>query len=299
MFSSMRIAAASAALAGLALCAAPAQAFVYGAYHVMPTPSYLAKMAKIGRAPVMNAGLMNYYGGSVFTSSKVVSVMWGFDVPSFTVNGVPAFTSALVNSIYVDQMAEYDTHLRGINGHRGTYQDIGRGTFVSQVTFTPRNKNTSLTDADIQAELKHQIKVHNLPAPDLNTLYMIYFPKNVTINLDGLISCQDFGAYHFATVDTKLSKKNIFYAVEPACTYGFSTITFIASHEFAEATTDNVPTPGSNPDFPQAWNDADGFEIGDKCGTSGTLTQGQNHFTVTQYFLNSTGQCSTGDYTSP
>jgi hypothetical protein len=128
---------------------------------------------------------------------------------------------------------------------------------------------------------------------------MIYFPKSVTITLDGLTSCSDFGAYHFASVDTKLSKKNIFYAVEPACTYSFNTITFIAAHEFAEATTDNVPTPGSFPDFPQAWNDENGFEIGDLCGGSGTLVAGATNYTVTQVMLNSTGACSTGNYTSP
>jgi hypothetical protein len=128
---------------------------------------------------------------------------------------------------------------------------------------------------------------------------MVYFPVTVTITLDGLTSCQDFGAYHFATHDTSLSKKNIFYTVEPDCHSSINSITFAASHEFAEATTDNVPTPGSVPDFPQAWNDASGFEIGDLCGGSGTLTAGASHWTVTQYFLNSTAKCSVGSYTSP
>ena len=69
--------------------------------------------------------------------------------------------------------------------------------------------------------------------------------------------------------------------------------------EYAEATTDNVPTPGSNPDFPQAWNDAAGFEVGDKCGGRGTLTSGAGTWTVTQYYLNSKHACSVGNYTSP
>src|SRR5262249_41071412 len=153
----------------------------------------------------------------------------------------------------------------------------------------------------VQAEIEHQIKKGILPPRDLNTLYMVYFPSNVTIELDGLTSCVDFGAYHFATDDAELSKKNIFYAVEPDCGGGIGNITFAASHEFAEATTDNVPTPGSNPDFPQAWNDADGFEVADKCGGSGQLTDTttSKHWTVTQYWLNSTNKCSIGSYTSP
>jgi hypothetical protein len=237
----------------------------------------------------------------VFEHVKVVSVMWGPDVPPATVSGIPGFTTALVNSTYVDQMSEYDTLKRGVNGHKGTKQHIGRGTYLGQIEIKPKNQSTSLTDEDVQNEIKYQIKKGKLPPRDLETLYMVYFPNGVTINLDGLISCQSFGAYHFATNDLKLSKKNIFYAVEPACGYSFSTITFIAAHEFAEATTDNVPTPGSFPDFPQAWNDANGFEVGDKCGGSGTLTNTGtgDKYTVTQYWLNSKNGCSTGNYTSP
>jgi hypothetical protein len=288
----------AACAAALAMFALPAQALVHGSYHILPTASYKAKLAKKGVPPP--AGDMFYYGGSVLSSSKVMSVMWGPNVPAATVAGIPAFTTALVNSTYVDQMAEYNTKgAVAINGHKSTKQKIARGTYLSQVQITPKNQNTSLSDADIQAEIKHQIKIGVLPVQDLNTLYMVYFPANVTISLDGLTSCTDFGAYHFATNDLKLAKNNIFYAVEPACNYGFSTITFIASHEFAEATTDNVPTPGSFPDFPQAWNDANGFEIGDKCGGSGTLTSGTSHWTVTQYYLNSKHACSTGGYTSP
>ncbi len=297
MFASVRTMAACAmAAAGLALATVPADAFTYKGYHVMPTPSYAAKLAQKGLVP---AGPVNYYGGSVFTASKVVSVMWGSGVNPTIVSTVPGFSGAIVNSTYVDQMAQYDTPKHGINGHKGTKQDIGRGTYLGQIVINPKNKNTSITDDDVQAEIEHQIKKGVLPVADLNTLYMIYFPQNVTITLDGLTSCQDFGAYHFATNDTKLAKNNIFYAVEPDCGGSIGNITFAASHEFAEATTDNVPTPGSVPDFPQAWNDASGFEIGDLCGSSGQLTAGTSHWTVTQYFLNSTMHCSTGGYTSP
>jgi hypothetical protein len=299
MFASMRTMAVSAAAVAFLSIFAPVQAMTYHGYHIMPTPSYLAKLAKIGRSPAQSSGPMNYYGGSVFKKVKVVSVMWGDSVNSTIVATIPGFSAALPNSTYIDQMAQYGTHLTGINGHEGTNQDIGRGKYLGQFVITPKNQNTTLTDDDVQKELKSQIRKGNLPARDLNTLYMIYFPVTVSINLDGLQSCVDFGAYHFATVDTKLAKRNIFYTVEPDCHSSINSITFAASHEFAEATTDNVPTPGSFPDFPQAWNDSNGFEIGDLCGNSGQLTAGSSHWTVTQYMLNSTGHCSTGNYTSP
>lgn len=297
MFSLRSVAGFAAIAAAMSLAVTPVQAFRHGSYHIMPTKQYLEKMQKAGVQPP--AGPMFYYGGSVFEHVKLVSVMWGPNVPATTVNGIPGFSAAIVNSTYVDQMSQYDTPKHGVNGHKGTKQHIGRGTYLGQFEIKPKNQSTSLTDEDVQVEIAHQIKKGKLPPRDLETLYMVYFPQGISINLQGILSCQDFGAYHFATNDVKLSKKNIFYAVEPACNYSFSNITFIAAHEFAEATTDNVPTPGSFPDFPQAWNDANGYEIGDKCGNSGTLTAGSDHYTVTQYFLNTTNACSTGNYTSP
>ena len=301
MLASMRsMAVSAAAIAAVALSAIPAQAYRYGAYHIMPTPEYAAKLKREGMAPPP-AEVMNYYGGSVFESVKVVNVIWGPDVNPNTVAAVPGLAAALVQSTYLDQgSAEYSTKgVKAINGHKSTKQTIGRGSFLGQVQIKPKNTNTSLTDEDVQKELKYQIKKGKLPASDLQTLYMVYFPDAVSINLDGLQSCSDFGAYHFATNGLKLSKKNIFYAVEPSCHYSVNNITFAASHEFMEATTDNVPTPGSFPDFPQAWNDSSGYEIADVCGGSGTLTSSEGHWTVTQYFLNSVARCSTGNYTSP
>jgi hypothetical protein len=302
MLASMRtMAIAAAALSALTL-AVPAQAFTHGGYHIMPTKQYLEKLHKQGVPPP--SGQVFYYGGSVFTSVKVVNVIWGSTVNPTIVSTADGLSDALVQSTYLDQMTEYNTKgATAINGHKSTKQIIGRGTYLGQFQIKPKNQNTELTDEDVQTELKKQISRGKLPASDLNTLYMIYFPQSVTITLDGLVSCQDFGAYHFATNDLKLAKNNVFYAVEPDCGSSINSVTFAASHEFAEATTDNVPTPGSFPDFPQAWNDANGFEIGDKCGGSGQLTKGAGHWTVTQYWLRSrnsgAGGCSTGNYTAP
>ena len=94
MFASLRIAAVCAVAAAAFAAAAPVQAYTYHGYHIMPTPSYMAKLNKIGRGPTTN-GPMNYYGGTVFTGVKVVNVIWGPNVPATTVAGVPAFAAAL------------------------------------------------------------------------------------------------------------------------------------------------------------------------------------------------------------
>jgi hypothetical protein len=278
--------------------AASANAGASGSYHPFKATSFKS----LAKQPVRPDTDMNYYGGPVFSNAKVMTVMWNKDVPQNTQDQMPLFTSALVDSTYVDQLAEYKTKgASAVNGHRSTHQIINRGTYIGQVVLTPRNQSTLLQDSDVQAELKYQIHKGVLPPNDLNTFYMVYFPSNITIEIDGQPSCVVFGAYHFATNDAKRAKKhNIFYSVEPECNSGFDFLTFAASHEFAEAATDNVPTPLVNPDYPQAWNDPTGYEIGDKCSGSGTLTGTAGSWQVTQVFLNSLHGCSTtANYTSP
>ena len=283
----------AAALAASSVSAGPARH-----YHIFPATSF----ASLAKLPLPPATDMNYYGGPVFENVKVVTVMWNKHVKQHTQDQMPTFTAALVNSTYVDQLGEYSTKgQQAINGHRSTNQTINRGTYWGQVVLNPRNQSTVLLDSDIQKELRFQIRKGVLPPNDLNTLYMVYFPADITIIIDGETSCVVFGAYHFAKNDSKWARKhNIFYSVEPECNSGFGFLTFAASHEFAEAVTDNVPTPGVTPDYPQAWNDATGMEIGDKCSTRGKLESSTGEWRVTQVYLNSLHGCSrTKVYTSP
>jgi hypothetical protein len=289
----------AAAWATLAFATAsiPAIAAGSGAWHILPTPAYEARTGRI--PPRGFSGAMEYFGGTVFSTVEVVSVMWGPNVNATTVADIPDFSAAIVNSTFIDQLSEYGTvGLTGVTGHKGSNQTIARGTFFGQAQITPHNTSLSLSDTDIHRELKYQIAHGHLPPQSPNMFYMIYFPSNITITLDGLVSCQDFGAYHFSTIAHERAG-NKFYSVEPDCNAGFGYITFAASHEFAEAVTDNIPTPGTNPNFPQAWNTSNGYEIGDLCGNTGTLTDSTTSYEVTQVYLNSLSNCSSGNYTSP
>ena len=93
---------------------------------------------------------------------------------------------------------------------------------------------------------------------------------------------------------------NVFYGVMPDCNGGFVEQTVSSSHEFAEALTDGIPTPGSHPAYPQAWNTSDGEEIADLCeGTRTTLTAGSKSYKIQQVFLNTTKACGKGAFHSP
>ena len=51
--------------------------------------------------------------------------------------------------------------------------------------------------------IKSKISSGLFPAPDANTLYVIYFPSSTSIELDGAGSCQQFGGYHNTTTVTQ------------------------------------------------------------------------------------------------
>src|SRR5690242_17725316 len=96
-----------------------AQALTVGAYHVLPLPGYYAKTGHL--PPGGGDGPVYYYGGSVFSNVKLVSVIWNGDVLQNTKDQIPLLSAALVNSTYIDQMAEYGTlHQKAVNGHKGT-----------------------------------------------------------------------------------------------------------------------------------------------------------------------------------
>lgn len=281
------------AAAGIAPYAQAADGDSQGHYRLYPTlPA--PKAANSATATPS----MQYYGGPVLSHVKLVSVIWGPNVNATTVKRIPGFLGAVAHSDYIGQLSEYGTHLTGVNGHAGTNQSIGTGYFAGQFRIQPANTSRSLNDAEIKQELSAQIAAGKLPKTNANTLYMIYFPASVTISSFGK-SCVNFSAYHIAVSGTP-GPDNIYYGVMPDCSRGFAALTIASGHEIVEAVSDAIPTPGSHPAYPQAWNTKDGYEVADLCeGTRTTLRRGSDSYTVQRVYLNSLKRCSPGPFTSP
>ncbi len=243
---------------------------------------------------------MLYYGGPVLANVNTVAVIWGGGVAATTVSRIGPFLKALPNSTYLDLLTQYSTTLTAVNGNPGTNQAIGRGTYGGQFKISPTNTALALTDKAIRIELAAQIKAKHLPASNANTLYMVYFPQTITITTGTAQSCVAFGAYHSAFF-TKTIANNVYYGVMPDCGGGFNAISVTSSHEFAEAVSDAIPTPGSHPAYPQAWNTSNGYEIGDLCeGHNATLAAAGKNYIVQQEFDNSKKACATAaTYSSP
>jgi hypothetical protein len=275
-------------------------------HRMMPTIQQRALIKTLNLPQVAAKSSVLYYGGPVISSVKVTAVMWGSNVDSATQQQIGDFFKTTVNSTYMDWMSEYNTNIKAVDGRDGTNQSIGRGTFASVVTITPSNTSTKLLDTDIQNEIDAQINAGNLVKPDANTLFMVYFPSGVSITLDGSKSCEAFCAYHM-NFESKTNGQ-VLYGVMPdlggACSFGcgflssrFNSLTAVSSHELMEAISDPIPTPGSSPAYPQAWNTADGQEIGDLCtSTDTTVTAGSTTYKLQQIFDNKIQGCAPGPY---
>ena len=274
---------------------------VYAAPHGI----FWAKGAQPPRSAEGGSGGLLYYGGPVIPNAKVVVVLWGDNaVDAAAKEQLGPFFANMLDSTYMDWLAEYDTNLTAVDGRAGTAQHIGRGRYAGLVTLHPNNAATALQDADVQKELEAQIAAGVLPRPDENTLYMTYFPAGISITIDNQRSCTTFCAYHEGFHSARLSH-NVFYGVMPACAascaYGstpFDSLSIVSSHEAIEAVTDPFPTPGNSPAFPQAWNASDGNEIGDLCADGAATVTGHGIVSQVQYeWDNKTMACNHGPWT--
>lgn len=263
-----------------------------------------------GITPLVTANL-KYYGAKVVPNAKVIQVLYGTGTyaagiasgGTATATRLGDFYSAIMNSPYVDWLSEYNTvGLNGQDGLPGFNQTIGRGTWGGMFQITPlssRNGST-ITDAQIQAELLAQINAGSVPANDQNTIYMINFPAGKTISQGSSSSCVagGFCAYHGTLVRSGVS---VYYGVLPdmsassGCATGcgndpsaFNNQTSVASHELIETITDAEVGIGTQVARPLAWYDTAGGEIGDICNAQqGTI----NGWVVQKEWSNQAGAC--------
>lgn len=256
---------------------------------------------------------LTYYDGPVISNVQVVQVLYGSgsydpEVAGTSTPTLGKFFSDITNSGYISLLTQYSTNVT-----QGTDQTIGGGTFggLYQITPSAANSGTTLTDAQIQAELIAQITAGNLPQPvfdaagNMNTIYMIYFPPGVTTTYEGLTSCVSGGycSYHGATNST-YNNNNLLYGVFPDLQPGsgcanvcgtsttFGNYTSVSYHELSEAITDPDVNLAVFAAAPLAWYDTNNGEIADICGSAqGSYVANGNTYTVEYLFSDAADAC--------
>lgn len=123
---------------------------------------------------------------------------------------------------------------------------VGPGTGGVYVELPDTVSNTTIDDGtQLQPMIAQWVASGALPAPNANSIYVIYFPASTTITLMGSTSCSAFGAYHNSTtIPLEAGTVDSAYAVIPDCNQGMAELTDSASHELIEAATDPHPMSG-------------------------------------------------------
>lgn len=261
-----------------------------------------------------------YNGGPVLSNVKVYAVFWGPNVDSQTTGNIGNFFTAVTSSPLLDLLSEYNTV--GVTPTPPapsvtTNQVIGRGSFSGSKMITPSVCNTTsactVDDTQIQAELIKQITAGQLPdtsvdgGGNVNTLYMFYFPANITITQGGSQSCSGRGAFcaYHGTTASQLNSHNLVYGVNPdigptsACYLScgsaanwYDELTGVSSHEMGESVTDAGVGNATTNAPPLAWYDNNCGEIGDMCnGQQVPLTIAGTTYTVQQLWSNRQDDC--------
>ncbi len=227
-----------------------------------------------GAAPATQPKL-TYRGGPLLGAVEVFTAFWGAEwlaaeAPLLT--QLNDFFVFVLNSPLMDQLDEYSVS--------GT--PITHGSVSGTAVITDQQPSGSVTDAQIQNLIQVEISNGRLPINKPNSLYFIYLPPGVDVDLGGQQSCSSFCGYH----DSIGGK--IFYAVMPypgcsGCVGGLNVLdalTSTSSHELCEAVTDPVPGLG--------WYDDANGEIGDICAWQ---TKKLGPWTVQLEWSNKQGTC--------
>jgi hypothetical protein len=192
-------------------------------------------------------------GGPVIKAPKVVPIVFPGDPLA---SKITELTAKLGKSAYWKEV--------------GSEYGVGPITPGETVTLT-ETAPAAITSAEIETWLQGKLSgaTPELGAPDVNTLYAVYYPATTKITMDGAgelgQSCEGYGGYHF---EIAVGGTHVGYTVLPRCS-DIDELTVAASHEYFEWATD--PFPESKPAFNKlddahwAWQATMIGELGDLC----------------------------------
>ncbi len=180
---------------------------------------------------------LKYNGGPLMEHVRVATLFWG---PSWRQDQKQRQLSDYMNGFFQDLFADGRFMANLAQYSAGGYT-IGNGEFIATDT-DEKQPPARVKDGQIHAEIRAQVAAGNLPKPDANTLYVVFTPPNVVIELEGGESGKDFLGYHsyaVAFLEDEFAYAVIPYSdkheIEPG---NPRLMTDTVSHELAEAVTD-------------------------------------------------------------
>ena len=230
-------------------------------------PLLLGSMLFAGTGTAQN---LDNNGGPVLGNPAIHNVymdfFWDSDNPaSINQASIDGFTSSLVNSVYFNPASQYNVGAASFTGSNQAGILCPPLIFFGITDFISISLWMECMTAP--SPIPFTGTISGVPAPDGNTVYAVYLPSGTQINDLAFSSCGDFTAYHFfggtlvwQIVFTPLPvpllvPQSFAYTVVPIdCAAQAQTnlslnseldgVSFLASHEIIEASTDPIILTG-------------------------------------------------------
>ena len=208
-------------------------------------------MTPAGRDPAVHpqAPLIQNNGGRVLANTEIQTIVWSGD-PLATKR--QQFGEWFVTSANFATLLEYG---------------VGPGTAKPLVTITDPPP-AIFDESAVGPLLRAKFADGSLPPPTANSLYVFYTSPLTKPTMDGTSACTGgWLGYHWQTLSglPPPAPVHVPFAIIPFCTPGageFSSDTYTAAHEIAEAATDPEGTGWVNNDQPES-------EVADLCDDLG------------------------------
>jgi len=215
-----------------------------------------------------SAAAQTYHGGPVIISAKVVNIFWG---PSFSNPASPDYAYAQSLIAFRNQFGtspEYNVitqYYQIVGGVRQYIQlsNLGSGTADWLDSSTPP---TNVTDSAVRSKIQAYLATHSF---DNSTIYQVFLPASSFSSNGSSTSCGGpslaYCEYHgFFTSGASTIK----YTVQPypSCA-GCKLSGWTSAQNQEQLVSQSTRNTVTNPLF-NAWYDATGFELGDKCAWS-------------------------------
>jgi hypothetical protein len=210
----------------------------------------LAAPANASNGPDLAHIRINYFGGPLLSHVRVSTLFWG---AGWKQSPLPDYFNGFFRALFAD-----GRYMANLAQYGSSSTPITNGTWVATASDA-QDPPARVLDEQIQSEISAQVTASALPAPDDNTLYVVFTsPGVVAVDRYGDDSAHDFAGYHDYFFNGRGG--GFAYAVIPYDERQSNPhlMTMAASHELAEAVTDPQPT-----DATVAWYDPRNGEIGD------------------------------------
>jgi hypothetical protein len=147
-------------------------------------------------------------------------------------------TITWANYEFRDQVEAFGEFVVGSDWLKTVVGEYGVGAGTHTVVRLPDRSPDTLFDGDLSLQLLRMTQAGQLPAPDGQTLYMVYIPATTAFsNGFGTKACITEGAYHSPGFSA-----NSYNAVIYDCSGTVDDVTALASHELIESAVDPTLT---------------------------------------------------------